>query len=138
MPSLRHRNIASASSGLPERVTVVLYACIYDSRDPDNVLENLRKHAEARDWIVHSALHDVADITSSRGARQVWPDVERLLRTREVEGVVAPAEDEIVFYPQSKAQFREMLLSLPAFASYLAHKSAPEPTRSRSEGGSER
>lgn len=135
MTPLRHLNIANASSGFPERVTVVLYACIHDNRGVEDVLGHLRRHAEARDWVVHSALHDVDDITSPRGARQAWPDVEQLLQTRLVQGVVAPTEDEIAFYPRGKEQFRDMLLSLPAFASYLVPKALSEPAHKQSEGG---
>ncbi|MEV4874296.1 hypothetical protein [Streptomyces syringium] len=128
MPSSpRRRNITDASSGFPERVTVGLYACVYDDRDPEAVIEALRKHAEARDWVVHNALYDTSDITSDRGSRESWPKVERLLQEGQVSGFVAPTEDEIAFSPQDKAQVRNWLLELPAFASYLKHKDGHSP-----------
>lgn len=131
--SQRRRLLADASSGLPTRVPVVLYSCVYDGRDPEAVMAALRMHAEARDWVVHSSLYDLTDVTSTRTDRKSWPQVDRLLTSKEVGGLVAPCEDEIAFYTPGKERLREWLLRLPAFAAYF-----PEPvgqTRFERAGG---
>ncbi|MGW1073700.1 hypothetical protein [Streptomyces sp. NPDC002537] len=136
----RRRDIADASSGLPGRIIVVLYTCIHDARDPEETLTTLRRHAEARDWVVHSALYDNADITSIRSDRKAWPKAETLLKQKEATGLVAPSEAEIALHPMSKNRLREWLHSLPAFASYAcelaeceAEPRAPRGTGPRSE-----
>ncbi|MGI5531435.1 hypothetical protein ACQEVX_29865 [Streptomyces syringium] len=116
----RRKFIMDIATGLPEHVQVVLYACIHDDRDPEVQMAALRKYAEARDWVVHTALHDQRDITSTRTDRRAWPLVERLLESREVTGLVAPSEDEIAAYPLDKQRLRKWLLGLPAFAVYTA------------------
>ncbi|WP_344963371.1 hypothetical protein, partial [Streptomyces thioluteus] len=66
----RRRNIVNASSGYPDRMQVVLYALIHDGgSSPNMVLDRLRRHAEARDWVVHSAFFDIAGLTSARAER---------------------------------------------------------------------
>ncbi|GAA0434248.1 hypothetical protein [Streptomyces luteireticuli] len=116
----RRRNIANASSGYPEQIHVVTYALIHDGSSPDAALELLRSHAEARDWVVHSSYFDIADMTSARTERQFWPKVERLLEARDVTGLVARCEDEIVFYRPGKTEFRKWLLECPAFVKYVS------------------
>ncbi|MCC3766319.1 hypothetical protein [Streptomyces sp. UNOC14_S4] len=132
-PDPRRRRLADAASGFPERVAVVLYTCSCDDRDPVDTLAALRKHAEARDWVVHSELYDTDPITKTRTDRKAWPNAARLLKNRDVEGLVAPDETEIALYPRGKERLREWLASLPAFARYIgslpsgAPGCAPEP-----------
>ncbi|WP_338931014.1 hypothetical protein WEB32_06705 [Streptomyces netropsis] len=116
----RRKFLMDIATGFPDRVQVVLYACIHDGRDPEVQMADLRKFAEARDWVVHTALHDLRETTSTRTDRKAWPLVERLLESKEVTGLVAPSEDEIAVYPLGKQRLREWLLGLPAFAVYTA------------------
>ncbi|MET9295499.1 hypothetical protein [Streptomyces sp. NPDC003077] len=116
---LRRVGIAAAASGFPERVPVALYACIHDGQKPEEVMAALRTYAEARDWVVRAALYDTTSITSTCADRQAWPEVQRLLEAREVEGLVVPHEDEVAFYQDSKQELRHWLLTLPAWATYL-------------------
>ncbi|MER5781826.1 hypothetical protein ABT104_08900 [Streptomyces mobaraensis] len=127
--SVRRRILADASSGFPEQVRVVLYALVSDGGSPLAALNYLRRQAEARDWVVHSELFDFADLTSTRSERPSWAEVERLLRNRDVAGVVAGSEDEIAFAPADKERLRDWLRSLPAFAKY-----PDPPTAGRSDG----
>ncbi|KNB52883.1 hypothetical protein [Streptomyces caatingaensis] len=114
----RRRNIANASSGYDE-IRVVLYTLIHDDSKPDEVMQRLRRHAEARDWVVHEAFVDFASLESTRTDRKCWPKAERLLKDRAVQGLVARSEDELAFYRLGKDRLRNWLLELPAFAKYV-------------------
>ncbi|WP_162890372.1 hypothetical protein [Streptomyces olivoreticuli] len=115
----RRRNLANVAHGhWGERVPVVLYACVSDCRDAAEKMAALRRVAAARDWVVRAALYDVDSTASARADRKAWPEAERLLEGREVQGLVAPDEDEIALHSADKARFREWLLGVPAFALY--------------------
>ncbi len=81
-------------------------------------MADLRRHAEVRDWVVRGAFYDQCALTRVPTDRMSWPEVERLLRAKEVGGLVARSEDEIAFLPPAKQRLREWLWSLRAFARY--------------------
>jgi hypothetical protein len=114
----RRRTLADAASGFPERTRVVLYACLPDSPAPDATMHGLRVHAEARDWIVAAEHHDHSLLTTPRAERQKWPEVELLVLSGAVEGIVASSEAEIAHSPELRQQLRDWLIERRAFAAY--------------------
>ncbi|MEV7423903.1 hypothetical protein [Streptomyces sp. NPDC091212] len=136
----RRRTIADASSGFPERNRVVLYTNIGDGSDPVPILQRLRDHAEARDWVVPEdfVLFDTSPEHTSRRERPGWFEASRLLRECRADGLVAPAEAQIAKSPGERAELRAWLSSIQKFANYLHQASAGEkPAGVEAEGAGE-
>lgn len=117
----RRRTLADAASGFPERTRVVLYACLPDSPAPATgaTMHGLRIHAEARDWVVAAEHHDHSPLTTPRAERQKWPEVELLVLSGAVEGMVAPSEAEIAHSPEVRQRLRDWLIEHRVFAAYI-------------------
>ncbi|MFD3915466.1 hypothetical protein [Streptomyces sp. NPDC058603] len=118
----RRRFLADAASGFPERTRVVLYACLPDSRAPATVMPGLRAHAEARDWVVAAEHHDLSPLTTPRTERRNWREVELLMRSGNVQGLVAPSEAHIAHSPELRTQLREWLAEYRVFAAYIGKR----------------
>jgi hypothetical protein len=85
----RRRNIADAAAGFPNRATVVLYARIAPCDDQQEVIARLRRHAEARDWVV---VGEVINYTQTDAPyAQVghgWQAAKRLVTSGQAKGIV--------------------------------------------------
>lgn len=87
-------------------------------------MEALRRHATARDWDVHTELHDATPLTH-RALRPGWRTVIRLLDEGAVEGIIAPYEQQISADPQERTHLRTWLLARGAFAVYVMPQDHP-------------
>ncbi|GHH68314.1 hypothetical protein GCM10018775_92830 [Streptomyces umbrinus] len=91
---------------------------------PERIMDALRRHATARDWDVHTELHDATPLTH-RALRSGWQKVIRLLDEGAVEGIVAPYEQQISADPQGRTQLRTWLLARGVFAVYVMPQDHP-------------
>jgi hypothetical protein len=88
----RRRVIAEAAGAFPAaRTAVVLYACIAPDQRRDEVRDRLRRHAEARDWVVVAEVIDHVATATPLKHRPNWPLVLTYIATQQAEGIVATA-----------------------------------------------
>ncbi|MDV9169829.1 hypothetical protein R6V09_06720 [Streptomyces sp. W16] len=97
---------------------MVLYTCTFDSAVAAKALSALSDFAERRGWTVVHELYDLAPLDSPRRHRTAWRTVEHALAGGGATGIVAPAEQEIAWYPGDRTALRAWLLGVPAFAAY--------------------
>lgn len=90
-------------------------------------MDALRRHATARDWLVHTELHDATPLTN-RALRPGWQHVEQLLEAGTVEGIVAPHEQQISADPRERTHLRTWLLHHGVFAVYVMPQDHPTTT----------
>ncbi|MGW6600637.1 hypothetical protein [Streptomyces sp. NPDC055036] len=118
----RRRTLADAASGFSERTRVVLYACLPDLRAPATIMNSLRVHAEARDWVVAAEHHDSSPLTTPRTERRGWREVELLLESGAVQGLVARSETHIAHSPELRTELRKRLVECRVFAIYTGRR----------------
>ncbi|MFE4421298.1 hypothetical protein [Streptomyces sp. NPDC056817] len=87
----RRRALADAASGYPARATVVLYACITHGQDQRAVFAQLRRHAEARDWVVIGEVTDSTAATIPLQDRPGWPAAATAITSGRASGIVVAA-----------------------------------------------
>jgi hypothetical protein len=99
---------------------VVLYTCNCDSQIAVRVLAELRNFAEAtaRSWRVVHEVYDPAPLDFPRRQRIGWRTVENLFAQGEVNGLIAPAEQEIAWSYGDRIALRTWLIGASAFAVY--------------------
>jgi hypothetical protein len=85
----RRRSIADAAGGFPSRATVVLYACIAPGQDQADVMARLRRHAEARDWVVMDEVIDHTPTATPLDSRPNWPQARQHITAGQARGIVA-------------------------------------------------
>ncbi|MFF7728674.1 hypothetical protein [Streptomyces sp. NPDC008001] len=112
---VRREALADAASGRPSRIRVALYACIDDDREPLEVMTALRRCAEARDWVVVSAVYDAVSPTVARSDRKLWPVVENMLMARTVSGVLVQSDEELARGADEMHELREWVAQQSAF-----------------------
>ncbi|MFI1169160.1 ATP-binding protein [Streptomyces sp. NPDC020801] len=98
--------------------SVVLYTCAFNSQIANRALAVLHDFAAQRGWTVAHELYDLAPLDTPRQHRTGWHTVEHELTSGAATGVVAPAEQEIAWYPGDRIALRAWLLGIPAFAVY--------------------
>ncbi|EST17998.1 hypothetical protein M878_45865 (plasmid) [Streptomyces roseochromogenus subsp. oscitans DS 12.976] len=96
----------------------MLYTCAFDSQIANRALAVLHDFAARRGWNVVHDLYDLAALDTPRQRRTGWRTVEHELTSGAATGVVAPAEQEIAWYPGDRIALRVWLLGIPAFAVY--------------------
>ncbi|WP_371604940.1 hypothetical protein OG345_40780 (plasmid) [Streptomyces sp. NBC_01220] len=84
----RRRSIADAAGGFPTRAAVVLYACIQPGQDEAAVTALLRRHAEARDWVVAAEVVDHTSTATPLDRRPNWERARLLITTGQARGIV--------------------------------------------------
>jgi hypothetical protein len=84
----RRHSIADAAGGFPARATVVLYACVPPGQNEDDVTARLRRHAEARDWVVAGEILDHTTTATPLECRPNWPQAKRLITSGRATGLV--------------------------------------------------
>ncbi|WP_258563217.1 ATP-binding protein [Streptomyces phytophilus] len=109
--SARRRAIAHTAYS-PDRVSVVLYACLPTESDAEPVMDALADYARARDWNVLDILHDI-DRCEDLDNRRHWPTARELLVTGRASGLVAPSEIHLT--TGCRESFRRWLSSVGAF-----------------------
>ncbi|MEU9925128.1 hypothetical protein AB0H51_28235 [Streptomyces griseoluteus] len=85
----RRRVLVDAAGGFDDRASVVLYACIAPGQDQDDVLARLRRHAEARDWLVAAVVVDHDPTATPLDYRQNWWLAQEYVTTGQARGIVA-------------------------------------------------
>ncbi|MFJ8201107.1 hypothetical protein [Streptomyces sp. NPDC096152] len=85
----RRRALADAAGGFTARATVVLYACIASVQDEGDVLARLRRHAEARDWVVVGEVIDHDTTGTPLECRRNWAQAKAFVTTGQARGIVA-------------------------------------------------
>lgn len=66
----------------------MLYACIAPGQDQQDVLARLRRHAEARDWLVVREVIDHTPTATPLECRPNWPQVKTLITSGQARGLV--------------------------------------------------
>ncbi|MDF3141078.1 MULTISPECIES: ATP-binding protein [unclassified Streptomyces] len=116
--------------------SVVLYTCTFTSQVAAHALAALRDFAVYQGWTVVHEVYDLAPLDSPRRRRTGWRTVEHALSRGDASGLLAPAEQEIAWYPGDRMALRTWLLSVPAFAAYP--QAGPRSLAlTSSEGGAE-
>lgn len=109
------RSIANAAAG---RTAVVLYASTAGSDIPArDVLSELRRYADAREWQIAEEVLDDSPLTLPLKQRAAWRRVRDLITSGHAEGVIAPtahARDDV---PEERAALDEWLADRGAFLS---------------------
>jgi hypothetical protein len=112
----RRRSIADAAGGFPSRATVVLYACIAPGQDQDDVTARLRRHAEARDWVVAGEVVDHTSTATPLEYRPNWPQAQRFITSGQAKGLVTTSRTACADTPSAPA-LEEWLRDQQAFLS---------------------
>lgn len=107
----RRRSIVNAAAG---RTAVVLYACT-DDPQPTNILVELRRYADARDWDVVREVTDAVPLATPLNERPEWCAARELILDGRAEGVVAPATHARDDVPHERAELDAWLAGFGAF-----------------------
>lgn len=99
----RRRAIADAAGGFPTRATVVLYACIAPGQDEQDVMARLRRHAEARDWVVVGEVIDHTHTATPLEHRPNWPQAKTLITSGQAGGIVTTSRIACADTPSAPA-----------------------------------
>lgn len=103
---------------VPGHPRVVLYTSSTDSRIVARRLAHLGSFTASCGWLVVHEVHDLAPPEVQRRMRIGWCTVENLVLRGEVNGVIAPAEQEIAWTHGDRIALRAWLLGASAFAFY--------------------
>jgi hypothetical protein len=87
----RRRNIADAASGVPPRATVVLYA----RTGEQDVIAQLRRQAEARDWVVVGEITDTIPTDLPLQQCPGWPAVQAAILTHQARGIITTVDTDV-------------------------------------------
>ncbi|HKR50962.1 MAG TPA: hypothetical protein VJT72_15535 [Pseudonocardiaceae bacterium] len=96
----------------------MLYTCGFASPAAVSALSVLCDVAVREGWAVVGEAYDLAPLDTPRRRRIGWRSVERVLAGGWATGLLAPAEQEIAWYPGDRTAWRGWLLNMPAFAAY--------------------
>ncbi|WP_409239734.1 ATP-binding protein [Streptomyces sp. PA5.6] len=120
---------------IPATPRALLYTSTVDSRTAHSTLSALHRAATAapRGWTVVHELYDLAPTNQPRHRRTGWLTAVQLLTDGTANGLIAPAEQEIAWFPADRAALRAWLLGLSAFAVYLRPSPGPAHQESRGE-----
>lgn len=116
----RRRAIADAAGGFPTRATVVLYACVAPGQSQQDVIAQLRRHAEARDWAVVGEAIDNTPADTPLQDRPSWGGAKMLIASGQATGVVTNCCTTGI------PALGEWLADNQAFLSEAAHTAAAE------------
>ncbi|MEU1372003.1 hypothetical protein ABZ454_38840 [Streptomyces sp. NPDC005803] len=112
----RRRSIADAAGAFPSRATVVLYACVAPGQDQDGVTARLRRHAEARDWVVVGEVVDRITRATPLECRPNWPEARRFITSGQAKGLVMTSRTVCIHAAEATA-LDEWLCGHQAFLS---------------------
>lgn len=112
----RRRNIADAASGFPSRAAVVLYARPEPGQDGQDIVAQLRRYADARDWVVIEEVIDPLPAAIPLQDRPGWRVARNAITSGQAKGIVASACSQMPI----AATLKEWLRDNQAFLSEVA------------------
>ncbi|MER7497031.1 hypothetical protein ABT033_31100 [Streptomyces pharetrae] len=121
----RRSDIAAAAAGFCGRATVVLYDRINLGQDQQEAVARLRRHAEARDWVVVAEVIEYGPPETTSPAGQGWQTVRRFVGSRQAMGIVTTSRRALA----AVDSLDEWLLEQRAFVSETAPAATEEATR---------
>ncbi|MER6334086.1 hypothetical protein ABT298_33230 [Streptomyces sp. NPDC001034] len=84
----RRRALADVASAFPARASVVLYACVPPGQKLDDIVMRLRRHVEARDWVVVGEVFDHTPTATPLEHRPNWAQAQAYITTGQATGIV--------------------------------------------------
>ncbi|MCZ1009889.1 hypothetical protein [Streptomyces lydicus] len=109
----RRQGLGNAAAG---RTTVVLYACVDGPRTSATaILAELRRFANAREWIVAGEILDSAPLSTPLDERPMWHSVREAIAKGRAEGIVAALDHTCDDVADTRAQLFDWLAEHAAF-----------------------